>query len=127
MNIGQILLFSHLIGATLVGVLIITAFVCLLKNISQRYKFLAKSIAIGTAAQLLTGSLLALTALQREPLLYFCSKVGIYVTVVLVVEGLLYRQMNKENLRYFPLKFVTSSLTFGIFFVIITMSIYNNE
>jgi len=119
MNIGQIFLVLHLLGASFIALLMLTSFIVLIKRKSSYYKPLAVSVAISTSFQLISGSLLALNYQNSESILSFCSKVGFYLFTVLVVELFLFKRLYAENL--YPSKIIVSSLTLGMVFVFVTL------
>lgn len=118
-NLVQVLLMLHMVGAICVGLLIISSFISLTKRQISSYKPLAINIALGACFQLITGSFLALSYQSSESILSFCGKVGIYLFFVLFTEALLFKQLFAS--RLFPAKLVATSLTVGLVFVLITI------
>jgi hypothetical protein len=119
-NIEQILLLLHLLGAVSVGILIIAAGFALVTRKSHFYKSFALLIALGAGFQLVSGSLFAISVQSNESLLAFCSKIGIYLTVIGIIEALLFSRLQAEKQNTFPARIVASSLMFGMSFVIFT-------
>ncbi|CAN5166650.1 hypothetical protein BH11PAT1_BH11PAT1_5530 [soil metagenome] len=119
LNIGQFLLIFHLLGAVCIALLMLTSFFALAKHKSSYYKPLAIHVAVTTCFQLITGSLLALTYPNSESIFSFCSKIGIYLVTVILVESLLFKRLYTDTL--FPIKLVISSLTLGFVFVFVTI------
>ncbi len=66
------------------------------KNLLSSYKKLAIIIASIATTQVITGSLLALLSDKTSSIVY-CSKIGIYIAVLFVIEYLLLRKMQKKD------------------------------
>lgn len=111
-------LFVHLVGAVIVSIFTFLALVALLTKSSAKYSFYAKSIAISGAFQLVSGSLLGWSI--HSNLFAFCTRIGMYLGVILLTEMVLFMAMKKYALP-FPSFQVASSLSFGVLFVIITI------
>jgi len=122
MNIEQVILMLHIGGAVSVGLLVIFSFVSLIKRLVIFYKPLALCVAFGACFQMLTGLLLAVNDQNSESIVSFCTKLGIYLFFVLLVEALLFRQL--MSTRLFPIRSVVSSLALGLIFIFITIFHY---
>lgn len=127
MNLLNILLLAHLTGAVATGFFILKAFINLLKNQASTYKSSAIQIGVGAGYQLITGSFLAMNSNTSESLLAFCSKMGLYIGIVLFVEALLFLRMQKDQMWIKPAQIAFSSLSIGIVFTLYTVfHIYGN-
>lgn len=115
MSFFQFFLILHLLGAGYLGILTFASFFSLISKKVLYYKHLSKQVAVIGCFQLVTGSLLTLLIKKNGSVLTFCSKIGLYLGIVLLLEYLLYKALPKENRTYFPLSFVTGVLSFGIF------------
>jgi hypothetical protein len=121
MNIGQILLITHLLGALYIGLFVIASIVVLVRRKVDYYKPIAGQIAFSTCFQLISGSLLTLQYQNSASLFSFCSKIGLYLFVVVIIETLLYKRLHEQNVEKFPQNLVTSSLSLGMLFVVFTL------
>lgn len=119
----QLFLLAHLTGALVLGILILKTVIVLVSKTSSKYNNLAWKIGLGSGYQLVTGSLLEMSAHRPDSLLVFCSKIGLYLAVVLIIEGLLFIQIRRDSRNVFPIRAVSYSLTFGLFFTALTIII----
>ncbi len=111
----------HLAGAIITGVLIIRAFAALIKDQILRYKPLAFQIAFAGAFQLITGSLLIFADRHAMSLASACSRIGMYLGLVIFAEIFLYRRMRNEGTYSFPTRAVFSSLSGSLVIVILAL------
>jgi len=118
---GQGLLFIHLIGAAYLVFLLTCSAVVLYKKGEKHHKFLSVQVALTTALQLFSGSILAITSTNSVSPASFCSKIGLYFAAVLIVEVLLFKRMQFNTPDNFPTKQVTSTLAIGLIFVFATI------
>lgn len=111
MTLYQFFLYVHLGGAVIMALAILIVVAVLVFRKSAAYSFQAKCIARITALQCMSGSGLALTD-QHPSVLAFCSKLGLYLAIILIVEIVLFFKMEKIA-RPFPLKPVSVALGGG--------------
>jgi hypothetical protein len=121
-TIHTLLLFVHIIGSLVIGVLIVLTVYAIIQKRASEYRRLALGIAWSSAAQLITGSLLVVTQEQTPSLLVFCSKIGIYMSLVIASEALLFYRMRQEPLKIFPLRTVTSLFSIAMIMIILTIT-----
>lgn len=114
----DIFLFLHIIGAGVVGAFIIFAMGDLLRRQATYYVLYAKSIAVGGAYELITGSLLAVTL--HSTVFAFCARIGAYLGIILLSEIVLVIAMKKVP-EAFPAFHVISSLSVGMVVVLLTI------
>jgi hypothetical protein len=112
----SLLLFSHITGALLLGYFIVSALVQIYTNKENTFKKSAITIGLAAGYQLITGSLLALDIQTKSGLFGFCSKIGLYLAIVISVEYLLFYRMQKNTAVIMPARLVLSSLIIGIVF-----------
>lgn len=113
----KVLLATHIFGAIFVGIFIAFAIISLIKRDKQNYSFFAKSIGLGGGAQLITGALLPVFG--PSTLFSFCSKIGIYMSIIFMIEYFLYRAMNRTQI-VFPIKPALSFLGIGMICTVIS-------
>ena len=118
MTIYSLFLFAHIFGSIIVAALVGSIFYITLRNKAALYRNFALSLGFASCYQLMTGSLLALTASGSHSLFSFCSKIGIYLFFILLAEMLLFMKMKKSESVLFPVRAVFSSITGGIIFVV---------
>lgn len=111
----SILLFSHITGALLLGFFIVSALVQIYTNKENTFKKSAITIGFAAGYQLITGSFLALDIQTKSGLFGFCSKIGLYLAIVISIEYLLFYRMQK-NAVIMPIRLVLASLIIGIIF-----------
>lgn len=114
----QTILFFHLLGAGLIGSVIVLTLVSLIRKQENRYSFYAKILAFSGAYQLITGSLLGV--LVHGTLLSFCARIGLYLFILVGIESLLLLKMKKISVPL-PLREVGFALSFGMSFVFLTI------
>lgn len=117
---STIFLILHLAGAAVIAGLIIKTLVVLVQSRVSAYGGTAKAIALITAWQLITGSLLTIVKLQETSLLVFCARIGVYLAVVVAMEMLLLAKMRQAQLP-FPKSFVNASVSAGLVAVVVTI------
>ena len=124
MDVTRLLLICHLLGAGFTGIFIIKAVRILLSQQSSQYKTTAMIIGYSAFYQMTTGSLLAVSMQKTYSLQQFCTSIGIYLSIIVVIESILFKRM-RENSLPFPLKIVSSSLITGsLVTVIVILGIY---
>src|SRR3989339_1050683 len=99
----NILLFIHLVGAGALFVLSLWTFIDLWSG--KREVFRARAFQIGGLffVQVASGSALTLSD-QAPSVVAYCSKMGLYLGVVAVIEGMLFEALTRTA---FPLRPVT--------------------
>lgn len=118
MELTQVLLLTHILGSIVVGILVAAILYLVFRGKSSLYKTFALYLGISAGYQLVTGSLLAIATPGSHSIFAFCSKIGIYLAIVLATEVLLYVKMRKNNVVLYPLRAVASSLSVGLLFVV---------
>jgi hypothetical protein len=63
-----------------------------------------------------------LTLQPVPPLLAFCSKMGIYLSIVIVSEAFLFYRIHQETTQPFPLRRVTSLISFAMITLAVTIT-----
>ena len=118
MNIVQLLLASHILGSIFVGALVAFILFISFRNKAALYKSSALSLGLAAGYQFITGSLLVIAMPGAESLFSFCSKIGLYLSVILFAEVVLYMKMRQHSEAVFPAKAVVSSIGTGMVFVL---------
>ncbi|MDP3685205.1 MAG: hypothetical protein Q8R32_00045 [bacterium] len=114
---AQTLLFLHFAGALVTGAFVLWGIVLVVRPASEHAGNAARAIALGAAYQLVTGSLLAIADPQGSSLLRFCTRIGLYVAIVVMTEGALFWRMKGVGIP-FPAHLVTASAAVGMAFVL---------
>lgn len=109
----QIVLVTHLIGTFILFFLICQTILAFKKDNVNIYINLAVRIAIITGLQLLTGAILTIISLSEANLTMYCSKIGLYIGVILTTEYILYKKARKKNIL-FPIKTVAIPIAIGL-------------
>lgn len=117
MNLFQLFLFLHLTGALVLLLLILASFILIFKNKLPLLKNLSLGIGFGTLFQLTTGTLLSLVSANGQSLIVFCSRIGIYLTIVLVTEMVIFLKIK----NIFPLRQVASYILTGVIISLIPL------
>ncbi len=112
----NIFLYTHIVGAGVLAIFICTA---VFEKVIPHQK-LAFIIAYLTMIQLMSGSILSI--ITNTSLLSFCSRIGIYMFVVSMVEMYLFYKTQKNKLEKFPTAYVLSSISAGMLIVFATLS-----
>ncbi len=100
-ELNQLFLFLHLLGAFFsFGVITKSLHVLFLNDISS-FKNLGRYLWIGTFYQTITGIFMIFSTPQIS-LLSFCTKLGFYLGVIFFLQGLFYFQGRKQSIL--PLK-----------------------
>ncbi|MBI2984498.1 MAG: hypothetical protein HYY50_02640 [Candidatus Kerfeldbacteria bacterium] len=107
-------LVLHLSGAALVAALIIAAVIALLHRRRQWYRPVAFGLAILVGWQLTTGAWLSLLSTHSPSLGAYCRNIGLYLLVIAATLFCLYRRMQVERLKRFPLPLTLASGGIGI-------------
>jgi hypothetical protein len=115
--VDTIFLFLHITGAAVVGLYIIFAIISLFRHQTTTYPLYAKSIAWAGVYQLITGLFLAWQT--QGTLAAFCARVGVYLSMMLLIEVLLFYAMKKANVSA-PASQVAWSLSLGTITVLTT-------
>lgn len=118
MNLFHIVLISHILGSVFVGILVVSILYIAFRNKSVFYKPSALYLGLAAGYQLATGSMLAIMMPGAESLFSFCSKIGLYISVILFAQIILYMKMRQSNAAVFPVRAVVSSIGTGMVFVI---------
>ena len=116
----SILLLTHIFGSFILFIMMFTALLAVKRGFREHYGTLAVKIGLGSAWQLISGSILTLFAPEKPQLFYFCSRIGIYLTLILAVELLLFYKM-RSAAQIFPFHQVVSSITLGAVFVVLVI------
>ena len=104
-------LYLHLTGAALMGVLGIWAVVEVVRRDSTKLALIAKLLAAGLLYQVISGS--ALGFVKQGTLLAFCSRIGLYLFIILAIEVLIFVRMKAQS-GEFPMRFVTRMCTVSV-------------
>ncbi|MDQ3076906.1 MAG: hypothetical protein M3Q63_02535 [bacterium] len=118
-----LILILHLLGFLVISIFVIKSVIAILYSHYSHISFLAKSLAISSLIQLLSGSLLLFLQESPRSLIVFCTRISIYLTIIIVVETLLFWKMNQHKKRAFPLVTVGAVMTAGIIMTIGTLYI----
>ena len=97
MNIFQLLLTLHLIGAAAFAATLAGVGVALLQSKSGWYARLATTVAGLTALELVTGIGMFLTVPGQE-IISTCAKIGVYLALAAVAETALYLKKRQNTL-----------------------------
>ena len=116
------LLILHVLGALYTGLLLFQSGFAIYKNKTEKYKSFAIRIIIMFFIQILSGCILSLQSSHGMSITDFCSRIGIYIGSILVMEGVLLWNMNKHHLS-FPKILVSSFGTLSIL-TAVTTAIY---
>lgn len=111
------LLATHIFGAIFVGIFIVLAIISMLKQEKQNYSFFAKSIGLGGGLQLITGALLPVFG--HSTLFSFCTKIGIYMSIIFMMEYFLFLSMKRTQI-VFPFRPALSPLGMGMMGAVIS-------
>jgi hypothetical protein len=113
-------LILHLVGAAISGLLVVGALVSVFSKQSRWYKPTAIGIAVSAALQLISGSVLSFVS--NGSLLTFCARIGIYLSVLVVAELVVWSAARK-NQQVFPTRAVVSSFATGLAAVAVYVSL----
>lgn len=119
MNLFQLFLLFHISGALVLLLLILASFIFIFKNKLPLLKNLSLGIGFGTLFQLTTGALLSLASANGQSLIVFCSRIGIYLTIVLITEMLIFLKIK----NIFPLRQVTLYISIGVLISLIPLGL----
>lgn len=116
------LLILHILGALYTGLLLFHSGFAIYKSKTEEYRNFAIRIIIMLFIQILSGCILSLQSSHGMNITDFCSRIGIYVGSILVMEGVLLWNMDKHHLS-FPKLLVSS---FGALSILtaVTTAIY---
>lgn len=109
----------HILGALYTALILTYSGISIYKNKTSTYKNLVIQIIVLLFVQTLSGSILSLLTTHSLTITDFCSRIGIYVGSILVMEGVLLWNMNKYHLS-FPKIFVSSFGAFSILTAVTT-------
>ncbi len=110
----NLLLVIHILGAIILGVIVILAWINLFKSTSDTYISSARHIGIGAGFELITGALLAVHIQSYSGLLQYCSKLFIYLGIILFTEIVLLYRMKNHEMTNFRTRIAFSMLAAGI-------------
>lgn len=99
-TVATIMLFAHLVGAGALFGLSAWTFTDLWTGRREVLRARAFEIGVLSLVQIGSGSALALAS-GTESALVYCSKMGLYLTLVVVVEAALYNALARQG---FPLR-----------------------
>jgi hypothetical protein len=113
-DMDSLFLSLHIAGA--LGLAVVAVFTFLQMYIKKLHLHfsLAKWIAYAGGFQVITGSILALISTTNTPITVFCSKMGIYITSIVILEVLIYQQMQRNKIYVFPVRAIMTTLTLSI-------------
>lgn len=118
----MILLIIHLIGAGLLGIILISAVYQLLRSAQLSVMVgQAKAIALGTALQLITGSLLMIATPQAS-VWRFCANIALYLIAVVAIELMLSMRIRKLS-GAFPKRVIQVSGGLSALFIVAALVI----
>lgn len=80
------MIIIHIIGAGILGIFVLTAIATLITKKARYYKFLAISIAVNTLVQIVSGVWLTIASSEGMSVIAFCTRIGAYLFLVLVME-----------------------------------------
>lgn len=103
----------HLAGAAVTGVLLCWSVLSLVQNRKARYQRHITSLAACSGFQLVSGAVLGAFSTQNVSGTLFCTRLGLYVAVIMLVEYWLYRKSEEKNRRECSLRGAYSILTAG--------------
>jgi len=112
-------LITHIIGASLLGIVIVLSFVSIFTNASNFYKKLLYSLCYGLGLQTVTGSLLELSSPHAALFVVFCSKILFYLLAVVLTQVALLVKMYKSDMKV-STKYIFYSVGFTALTVAIT-------
>lgn len=81
------MIIIHIIGAGILGLFVLTAITTLITKKARYYKFLAISIAVNTVVQIVSGVWLTIASNEGMSVIAFCTRIGAYLFLVLVMES----------------------------------------
>ena len=109
----------HILGALYTGLLLVQSGFAIYKSKTEEYRNFAIQIIIMLFIQILSGCILSLQSSHGMSITDFCSRIGIYVGSILVMEGVLLWNINKHHLS-FPKILVSSFATLSILSAVTT-------
>jgi hypothetical protein len=96
----QFLMGVHLFGALFMAIFVAISVFSMLRKKSEHYPLCASAIGFIACWQLITGALFTLTQKVPGTLLLFCTRIGLYLAVVFVVEAVLFLKIKNARLAF---------------------------
>lgn len=122
MNIFQsIALSSHLVGAAIVAVVLVSSVVIIWRRQVDWYRRAVLGLSITAAWQLVSGAILTwTTAIQGSVMSAgtYCRNFAVYMAIIVTVQAMLYWRMH-ENSQTFPIQFSFSSFLVGTMAIVL--------
>lgn len=124
MEILELLLTLHLLGAGITAVAVLAVFTILLRRKIRLYRGSAIILAALTGFQLVSGALLSVASADIHAVSapVYCRNIGAYAGIIALVEFFLYRKMHQSVLP-FPLRFAIAATSLGLFVAVLVGAI----